>query len=399
MKQWLKPGVALGFVILFWPFLPTVWAEEMERIAIGEEEEGFVDQGLADMDVDEIQQFWDRLMHEYGSFLPELEKGSFKDFLYRTGEFSFGSVFKGILEFALHEVIVNSKLIGILIMLTIFSMFLQSLQNSFEKSTVSKIAYSIVFMVLLIIALNSFQVAISYATETIQTMINFTLAIVPLLLALIATSGGVISAGFFHPVILFLTNTSGIFVETIVMPLLFLSALLSIVSTLTEHYKVTQLAGLLRNWSIGLLGIFMTVFLSVVSLQGTTTAVADGVAIRTAKFLTGNFIPVVGRMFTDAADTVISASVVLKNTVGIAGVVILLFITLFPALKILVIAFIYKFSAALLQPLGGGPIINCLDVISKCVLYLFAALGIVSIMFFLSITIIILAGNVTMMVR
>lgn len=56
----------------------------------------------------------------------------------------------------------------------------------------------------------------------------------------------------------------------------------------------------------------MTVLLGVISLQGTASAVADGVAIRTAKFVTGNFIPVVGRMFTDAADTVLTASLLLK---------------------------------------------------------------------------------------
>src|SRR5690606_8083690 len=238
-----------------------------------------------------------------------------------------------------------------------------------------------------------------YASDAIQQMINFTIAFIPLLLALIATSGNIISAGFFHPVIVFLTNISGVFVDKIVLPLLFLSVLLSIVSTLTTNYKATKLASLLRNWSVGLLGVFMTVFLSVVSIQGSVTAVADGVAIKTAKFATSNFIPVVGRMFTDAADTVISASVILKNTIGLAGVGILLFLVLFPSLKILMIAFIYKFSAALLQPLGGGSIIHCLDIISKSIIYIFAALGIVSIMFFLSITVIILAGNITLMVR
>lgn len=385
-----------GLVLLAWG-LPSNLA--IAKNTVEEERPGLVEDGLAEMDSDEIQQFWDQLINEYGSFLPELRQGSWHDFLQQFGEFSFSELLKGFGAFVFHELIVNGQLIGLLIMLTIFSMFLQSLQNAFEKSTVAKIAYAVVFMVLMIIALNSFQVAISYAKETVQMIINFTMAIVPMLLALIATSGGMISASFFHPVILFLANTSGIFVETIILPLLFLSTLLSIVSTLTEHYKLTQLASLLRNWSIGLLGIFMTVFLSVVSLQGTATAVADGVAIRTAKFVTGNFIPVVGRMFTDATDTVISASIVLKNTIGIAGVILLLLITLFPAIKILVIAFIYKFSAALLQPLGGGPIISCLDVISRCVFYLFAAVGIVSIMFFLTLTIIILAGNVTMMVR
>lgn len=143
----------------------------------------------------------------------------------------------------------------------------------------------------------------------------------------------------------------------------------------------------------------MTVFLGVISVQGISTAVADGIGIRTAKFVTGNFIPVIGRMFTDAADTVIGASLLLKNTVGIAGVAILLIITAFPAIKVLLIALVYKLAAAVLQPLGGGPIIKCLDVISKNIIFVFAALAIVSLMFFLTVTVIVAAGNVTMMVR
>ena len=74
-------------------------------------------------------------------------------------------------------------------------------------------------------------------------------------------------------------------------------------------------------------------------------------------------------------------------------------IVAFPAIKILMIAFIYKFSAAILQPLGGGPIITCLDIIGKSIIYVFAALAIVSLMFFLSITVIVAAGNLTVMVR
>lgn len=372
-----------------------VFAEETEN----NDAFDIVKNQLNKLDLTDIQYFWNEILEEYEGFLPESQKGSLVDFIQNVNDFSLKEWGLGILKFVFHELIVNGHLIGTLILLTVLSMFLQSIQNSFEKTTVSKIAYAIVFMVLMIIALNSFHIAIQYASTAIENMIHFTLAFIPLLLALIATSGGIISAGFFHPVVLFLTNISGVFVNSIVLPLLFLSALLSIVSTLTDHYKATQLAGLLRNWSIGLLGAFMTVFLSVISIQGTATAVADGVAVKTAKFVTGNLIPVVGRMFTDAADTVISASVLLKNTIGIAGVAIILLLVLFPALKILIIAFIFKFSAALLQPLGGGPIIKCMDIISKSVIYLFAALGIVSIMFFISLSVIVMAGNFTLMVR
>lgn len=359
----------------------------------------FVNDQVEQLDIDDIKTYWDKVMTEYGGFLPESQKGSLLQFLSGEKELSFQEWMKALLKFMFHELIANGKLLGTLILLTIFSMLLQLLQNAFNQSTVSKVAYALVYMVLIIIALNSFHVAIEYTNDAIHAMTNFILALIPLLLALMASAGGIASAAFFHPVIIFLMNTSGLLIQNIVLPLLFLSALLYIVSTLTDQYKVTQLAGLLRNISIGLLASFLTIFLGVISVQGASAAITDGITIRTAKFITGNFVPVLGRMFTDATDTVISASVLLKNTVGVLGVAVLLFIAAFPAIKVLSLAFIYKFAASILQPLGGGPVIACLDIISKSVIYIFAALAIVSLMFFLSLTVIIAAGNLTIMMR
>lgn len=399
MKQRLQ-FIPIIILVFFFLLIPSVQAaEESKDTSNPLSPQELVDSQLKALDLAELKQFWEDITNKYGGFLPESQKGSLYDFVKGDKKFSFKQWGQGVLKYAFHEFIANGKLLGSLIMLTIFSMFLQSMQNAFEKSAISKVAYSIVYMVLVILALNSFHIAIDYTNEAIGTMISFVLALVPLLLALIAASGGIVSAAFFHPVILFLMNMSGLFMQYIILPLLFLATLLSIVSTMSEQYKVSQLAALLRNWSIGLMGLFLTVFLGVISVQGASAAVTDGVTIRTAKFVTGNFIPVIGRMFTDATDTVVSASVLLKNTVGIAGVAILLIIVAFPAIKILMIAFIYKFAAAILQPLGGGPIITCLDIISKSVIYVFAALGIVSLMFFLSITVIVAAGNLTMMMR
>src|SRR5699024_8250412 len=97
------------------------------------------------------------------------------------------------------------------------------------------------------------------------------------------------------------------------LPILLLSALLLIISSLNENYQVSHLANLLRNIGMGIMGVFLTVFLGVLSVQGSVSAIQDGIAMKTAKFITGNFIPVVGRTFTDAADTILSATLLLKN--------------------------------------------------------------------------------------
>ncbi|MBE3570305.1 MAG: stage III sporulation protein AE [Bacillales bacterium] len=354
---------------------------------------------LENLGIDELMNYWKEVVNEYGGYLPESQTGSLMDYLKGEKQFSIQAWFSAIVKFSIQEVLKSGKLLGSLIVLTVLCALLQSLQNAFEQGTVSKVAYSIVFMVLIVIALNSFHIAIQYSIESIERMTHFSLALIPLLLALISTSGGAVSAAFFHPVMIFLMNTSGLFIQNIVFPMLFLSVVVSMVSLFSKEYQATQLASLLRNWSIGLLGIVMAGFLGVISVQGTATAVTDGLAVRTAKFVTGNFVPVIGRMLTETADTVISASVLLKNTVGIAGMAIILIIAAFPAVKILIIAFIYKVAAAVLQPIGAGPVISCLDIMSKSILYIFAALAIVSIMFFLCITIIVTAGNITMMMR
>ncbi|WP_017755732.1 stage III sporulation protein AE [Calidifontibacillus oryziterrae] len=382
---------AISLLFVFSPLLVQASPQDVEK--------SLIDNQLEKLGINEVKHFWDEIIAEYGGFLPESQKGSFIDFVKGDKQFSIHEWLKGFIKYILYELLANGKLLGTLIMLTIFSVVLQTIQTAFEHHTVSKVAYAIVYIVLLVIALNSFHLALTYVEAAIQNMISFMIALVPLLLGLIASIGNLASVAFFHPIIIFLVNTSGLLVQKITLPLLFLSAILSIVSTLTEHYKLTQLAGLLKNIAVWMLGTFLTIFLGVISVQGTTASVADGITIRTAKFVTNNVVPVFGRTLTDAADTVLGASVLLKNTIGLVGVAILLIMAVFPAIKVLVLAFIYKAVAALLQPLGGGPIIQCLDVISKSIVYIFAALAIVSLMFFLAITIIVSAANISMMLR
>lgn len=353
-----------------------------------------------DVELGEIQKYWDNLKEEYGGYFPEGKVPELRQLMFPKGNgLNVSQVFLGMAKFFLHEVLYSGKLLVTIVLLTVFTMLLETMQNAFERNAVSKVAYGIAYMVLIILAVNSFRTATDYAGDAIEKMVQFMLAMVPLLLTLLAGTGGIASVAVLHPLIVFMIHTVGTFIHLVVFPLLFFSAVLHLVSSITDRYKVTQLANLLRNVGVGVLGILLTVFLGVLSVQGATGAVTDGVALRTAKFVTGNFVPVVGKMFSDAADTVMSASLLVKNAVGLTGVIILLFLCAFPALKILVLALIYNVAGAVMQPLGDTPIVQCLQTIGKTLLYVFAALASVGLMFFLAVTIILTAGNAALMIR
>ncbi|WP_093135445.1 stage III sporulation protein AE [Salinibacillus kushneri] len=392
-----KRYICALLVVLFFFLLPNEVQASESNPQINPEK--WADEQLQGESNEKIGDYWSNLKNNYGEFLPDLSNKELTDFMKEDASVSIQSWINGLLKYLFHELLANGKLLGSLILLTLFSVILQTLQNAFESQTVNKVAYAVVYLVLITLALSSFQLAVSYTNDAIDAMSNFMLALLPLILSIMASVGSITSIAFFHPIILFLINVSGFLISTFVIPLIFLSAILHIVSSLNENYQATKLANLLRNIGLSVLGVFFTIFVGVISVQGATTAITDGLAVRTAKFVTGNFIPVIGRMFTDAADTMLSASMLLKNTIGIVGVIIVLGVALFPAIKVFVISIIYKLAAAILQPVGGGPVIHTLDLISKHIMYIFAALLVVTMMFFFAIVILVAASNLTLMVR
>src|SRR5690625_3699276 len=354
---------------------------------------------LEELGGSEIDHYWQRIITDYGEYLPDLEKVSFHTLVKEQGEFSLKSIFSSLIKFLLHEFILNSQLLGILLLLTIFSATLQTLQKAFSESSISQIAYFVIYIGLIYIALNSFMIAYAYTKETIDTLSGFMIALVPLILSLMATVGSITALAYFHPMTIFLIHTSSVIVSKVVLPLLLLGALLQIVSSLSKHYRMTHLAQMFRTFSLGILGALLTIFIGVMSVQGGVHAAQDGLILKTAKFLTGNLIPVIGQTFTDAADTVLGASLLLKNAVGIVGLIIIVLIVIFPALKLFVIAFIYKLAAATLQPLSDGPVVVSLHTVSQYMFFILACLLTVSLMFFLAIIVLIVSSNVILLFR
>ncbi|GJM77998.1 stage III sporulation protein AE [Paenibacillus timonensis] len=393
-ERWRGPTLLLIFlgILLFW-YMPVLASAEGEG-------DNWIQRQAEELPTDQVETYWQQLMKDYGGFFPDQKVPSFMDMLLQQDQsFSLKSGLSGLMRYMWHEVLYNGHILVTIVLLSIFSMILETLQTAFERKQVSKVAYSICYMVILVLAINSFHVAITYATNAISGMIDFMMAMVPLLFTLLASLGNAVTVTVTHPLVVFMVHTVGTTVHAVVFPLLFFSAVLHIVSSLSDKYKLTQLANLLRTVSMALLGVLLTVFLGVISVKGIAGSVADGVTLRTAKYLTGNFVPVVGKVFADATDTVISASLLVKNSIGLVGVIILLFLCAFPAIKIITLALIFNLAAAVMQPLGDSPVIACLETIGKSMLYVFAALAAVGMMFFLAITIMLTAGNITVMMR
>jgi stage III sporulation protein AE len=360
-----------------------------------------VEQQMENVNTQPMDDAWAELRRQYDAYLlPDAERTWMTWWLPGSGQsFDLLAMLKQVALYFFDEIVVHGELLTMLVVLALFAALIDRLQSAFASEQVARIAAMFMLVLLMSVATHSLYQSLSFAKEAVMRMSDFMLAMFPLFLSLLAVTGNFVSMMSVQPLLMLMTQSMAALIEHVVFPLFFFAALLYMASALNEHYKVTRMAQLLTHIGMTLLGVLFTAFLGVLSIQGAFAAVADGLAMRAAKFVVGNFVPVVGRMFADAADTVFSASLIVKNGVGFIGLITIFLICVFPAIKILVVAVIYRVCAALLQPLGDSPLSACLEAIGKCMMLIFGAVASLGLMFFLSLTVLIGMGNATLMFR
>lgn len=358
-----------------------------------------VESQLEDLDLSQLQQFMDEIDKDVGSYVPDL---SFESVIsdIRSGDLNidFSGFLKGLLEYFFHELITHSSLLGRLVVLAVISAVLYNLLDAFDGST-GKIAYTIIYLVLITIALGTFTAAVKIGSDAISQMVNFVQALLPVLLTLLAAIGGISSAAILHPFLIAALGLLGTLIKDFVFPLIYLSAVLGMVNHITDRFKVSRLSGLLKQIGVASLGIFLTMFVGFLGLQGVAGAVADSVTLKTAKFMTGTFVPVVGKMLADATEVILGTSLLIKNAVGLVGIIILFVICVFPVLKIIAMVLVYRLAAALVQPIGDSKVADALDTMANMLTLVFASVAAVGLMFFMAVAVIVGLGNINVMLR
>jgi len=143
----------------------------------------------------------------------------------------------------------------------------------------------------------------------------------------------------------------------------------------------------------------LTVFVGLLSLEGTLSSSVDGLTAKTAKAAVSSFIPVVGKMLGDTVDTVMGCASILKNAVGMVGVIIIIGICIGPVLKLASLTIIYHLGAALCQPIADEKIVKLLEQMGGTFKILLAITCSVSVMLMIGVTLVIKISNSGLMYR
>lgn len=339
----------------------------------------------------------ERYLENLGRTYPAAPPLSFRqvaeDLAHRKNPISLKAIAETFVNALGGDLVQEGRILGLLLVLTVAGAVLARLSDAFSGHGVAEVANLVVLAALIGVAVSSFRVAVSGVAGMIGQIVHLMEASIPAVLVLMAGSGALASAGMMHPLLIMTVNLVALAAKGFVLPLVLLSVVVEVVAAWMPRYRLAQLASLLRQVAIFSLGGLLSLFLAVCAMENVAGRMADGLALRTSKFLANAFLPVVGKMFSDAMDVVLRSSGLLLGALGMTIGVALIITVMFPVLKVLVMLLMFRLGAAGAEPLGVEGVTRTLTAMANGLGLLVSVAAAVGLMFFLVVTVVVASSS------
>ena len=247
--------------------------------------------------------------------------------------------------------------------------------------------------------MSNFTEIIKLVQDTTENLVGFMNMLVPLLITLMMYTGSITTSSVVEPIILFMINFIGNIIQSLIIPFVLILTSLVIISKISDKVQINKLSNFFKSSIVWFLGIILTIFVGVVSLEGTLSSSVDGITAKTTKAVVSSAIPVVGKILGDAVDTVLGCGIVLKNAVGLVGIIIVIGICIMPILKLFVLAASYKLLSTVVQPIADEKIISLLEQIGDIFKIFLGILCAISFLLIIGTTLVLKISNGAMMYR
>lgn len=306
-----------------------------------------------------------------------------------SGNIENSGIIKSILNLIGGEILDAIKILASILVIIVIHSILKNISEGLENKGIAQITYYVQYILIVTLIMTNFVQILDIIKESIQNLVNFINLLVPILITLMITTGHVVSANLMQAILLFVITFIGNLVTNVIIPIVLISTSLGIVSKISDKVQIDKLSKFFKSSVVWVLGVVLTIFVGLTSVEGSLSGNVDAVTAKTAKAAVSSFIPVVGKILGDAVDTVIGCSTILKNATGIVGIIIIIGIVILPIIKLAILMGIYYLGAALCQPIADGKVVSLLDQMGDTFKTFLAILCSISVMLIIGITIVI----------
>lgn len=251
---------------------------------------------------------------------------------------------------------------------TIFAVMNQFFMK--KKGYVTTLSFFIVYGTMMVWLLSSFSLLKEVVEQGVASACHFFTLLIPTYSAILLISGNPVSAGSFYELSFALICAIEWLIKLVFLPGIHIYVILGMIDHFFEEERLSKFSELIERGIYFLLKITMSSVLGLGTVRSMLSIGQDHVTQNTI-LKSMSAMPGIGNGFRFAQDVVFSCGILVKNCIGIAGVIILFIVCLMPIIKIFSFAVLYQLMAAILQPFSDRRIVDGVTKIANgCRLYL-----------------------------
>ena len=309
------------------------------------------------------------------------------------GNLSFSKICDAVISLLFKEVKTVLSMCITIVVIGIICSPIKNLQSAFSSDSISEIAFYACYALMIIVLTRTFIISLDLAKDIITEISGFMSKLLPILVVMLGVAGGFTESATMDPIVLGTTIIIPKIYLNIILPLILITFVLQFTNNISTEPKISNLCSLVKSAVLWIQGLILTVYIGLLTVRGITASTIDAVALKTAKFTIDNFIPIVGKTFSDAITSVAGYSLIIKNAIGSVGLIVLILIIIYPIIKIFLSSIILKISSSLLEPIADKRITKAVFSAGDSLVLILSSVLCVSLMFFVLIAMMVSAGK------
>lgn len=269
--------------------------------------------------------------------------------------------FKNIVKAQLQR---EQKAMFQVVLLVLLAAVFSNFTAVFGDGKIGETSFYITYMLLLALLIKSFGSMGVELKELLENFILFLKALMPSYFLAVTASSGSATAMIFYEAVLFLIYVIQVVFLKGIVPAIYVLALVELVNYLHSEDFLSKMAELLQTLIEWSLKSCMAVVLGMQLIQNMIGPAMDSLK-RDIIGKTAASIPGIGNAINGVTEVALGTVVIIRNGIGVVGIIILVCIGIRPVIRLALLAFLYKLLAAVVQPVSDKRMTGALSTIGN----------------------------------
>ena len=285
------------------------------------------------------------------------------------------------------EISYNKAAIVKVVLIAIAAAMLSKLSSIFMNSKMSDMGFFSVYTLLLVVLLSAFAVNTKVATDIVSLLINFMKCLIPAFFMAVGAASGLNASMGLYEIALVSIMAVEYIVLTFVIPAINVYVVILLLNNILEEDYLSRFAMVIETIIMWLIKMIPTVALAINLIGSIVLPTMDYTKSKGYRKIF-SLIPGIGQGLDSFVEIMAGSGSLIKNAIGGAALVCIIVLVAVPVIKLLVFNFMYKITAAVVQPVSDKRVTSSVEVMAKGANMLYSSILACGLLFFLTIAII-----------